>query len=131
MRRPTEGAGGEVALAGTAEDAQRAEILAQGDAARKQAGADLHSSALDAILEMMRVSRRSYYLAAKLLRIGCDELIAEVEAGRMSLNLALQIARATHDGQRLILAAIEGMAPRKRTMMVRWILADAEREASQ
>ena len=75
----------------------------------------------------MRVSRRSYYLAAKLLRIGCAELVAEVEAGRMSLNLAVQIARATHDGQRAILAAIEGRAPRQRTLMVRLILADAER----
>lgn len=92
----------------------------------KQAGANLHGSALDALCDLLRISRRTGYLAAKLLRIGCAELIAEVEAGRISLHLALQIARFTHDGQRLILAAIEGMAPRQRTRMVRLILTDAE-----
>ena len=128
MSRP-EGAGRSAVGADreTADQAQRADSLAEHAEVGKQAGADLHGSALDAICELMRVSRRSYYLAAKLLRIGCAELVAEVEAGRMSLNLAVQIARATHDGQRAILAAIEGRAPRQRTLMVRLILADAER----
>ena len=57
--------------------------------------------------------------------------VAEVVAGRMSLHLARQIARATHDGQRLILTAIEGCRPRERTQMVRWILTEAEREAQR
>ena len=131
--RPNEGggAGREGSPSQAENERERTAIVAEVEGAGKQAGANLHGSALDAIRELMRVSRRTYYLAAKLLRIGCAELIAEVDAGRMSLNLALQIARATHDGQRLILAAIEGMAPRKRTQMVRLIIAAAEEEASQ
>lgn len=127
MSRPEGAADQPPQLAGTAGQHISTASLAEPAEVGKQAGADLHGSALDAICELMRVSRRSYYLAAKLLRIGCAELVAEVEAGRMSLNLAVQIARATHDGQRAILAAIEGRAPRQRTLMVRLILADAER----
>lgn len=127
MRRPTERCGGRGQAPGTAgQTRDDADILAERDAGGKQAGADLHGSAIDAICDLMRVSRRNLFLARKLLRTGCAPLVAEVEAGRMSLNLALQIARATHDGQCLILAAIEGMATRDRARMVRLILADAE-----
>jgi hypothetical protein len=140
--RPREGAAGRWQATGTAEDTQRTPILAEVGAERKQGernanermaagGANLHGPKVAAICTLMAISRRGFYLAQKLLRVGCAELIAEVDAGRMSLNLALQVARCTHDGQRLILAAIDGLAPRERTRMVRLILLDAEQGAAR
>lgn len=61
------------------------------------------------LLQMMR----------KVDRKGLPELVVEVRDGRMSVNLALQICAFDHDGQRVILQQIGGMAPRERTGFVR------------
>lgn len=132
MRADARGAAGrEGSPSRTAGEIQRATIVAEVEDAGKQGCANLRTLNVDAICDLMNVSRRSFFLAKRLCNIGCPELVAEVVAGRMSLHLARQIARATHDGQRLILTAIEGCRPRERTQMVRWILTEAEREAQR
>ena len=49
---------------------------------------------------LMNVSERSVYSARKLLASGRDDLVAEVEAGRMSLHAALNLARPSKYDER-------------------------------
>lgn len=81
------------------------------------------------ICRLMNVSERLFYMAKQVRERACPELFAAAEAGEMSIHLALQICRADHDGQRLILAEMKGMKPRERTRFVQRVLALAEKDS--
>lgn len=71
---------------------------------------------------MFSVSPRSITTARQVLRAGCADLIASVNAGSVSLNLAVQIARFAPSAQRLILREMESMTARERTAFVRSLI---------
>lgn len=82
------------------------------------------------ICQHFNISPRLFSMALKVRRLGCPEVVKAIEVGDMSINLALQICRTHHEGQRLILAELPGMTKRKRTEFVRLVLAFAEAEAA-
>lgn len=67
------------------------------------------------------ISRRMFFNALTVKRNGCDELNALVKSGDVVMNLALEVAKFDHAGQRLILAEFPSIAPRKRAGFVRLV----------
>jgi tryptophan synthase beta subunit len=91
--------------------------------------ADLHRTA-EQICAAHGISRRLFFQALQLRKIGCTELIAEVQAGQLSMNLALQVARFDHESQRLILEAFEDIKPRQRLGFVNLLVAAHTQEVA-
>lgn len=79
--------------------------------------ADLHPTAQQ-LCAAHGISRRMFFNALKVRRNGCDELNALVKSGDVSMNLALEVARFDHAGQRLILAEFPTIKPRDRAGFV-------------
>ena len=65
--------------------------------------ADKHSTAQQ-LCSAAGISRRMFFNALKVRRNGCDELIDPIQSGGVTINLALEVTRSDHAGQRLILA---------------------------
>lgn len=81
------------------------------------------------ICKMQGISQRSFYHAKHVLKVACPEVVSQIEQGNLTINLALQICRANHDGQQLILKELEGMKGRQRTAFVREVIRIAVLEA--
>ena len=79
--------------------------------------ADLHPTAQQ-LCAAAGISRRMFFNALKVRRNGCDELNDLVKSGDVSMNLALEVARFDHAGQRLILAEFPTIKPRGRAGFV-------------
>lgn len=86
--------------------------------------ADLHPTAQQ-LCAAAGISRRN---ALKVRRNGCDELNELVKAGSVSMNLALEVARFDHAGQRLILAEFPTIKPRDRAGFVEFVRLGHEQE---
>ena len=91
--------------------------------------ADLHPTAKQ-LCAAAGISRRMFFNALKVRRNGCDELNDLVKAGTVSMNLALEVARFDHAGQRLILAEFPTMKPRDRAGFVELVRLGYEREGA-
>ena len=89
--------------------------------------ADLHPTAQQ-LCSAAGISRRMFFSAAKVRRNGCNELIDLVQSGDVSMNLALEVARFDHAGQRLILAEFPTMKQRDRTGFVELVRLANEQE---
>ena len=89
--------------------------------------ADLHLTAQQ-LCEAAGISRRMFFNALKVRRIGCDELQALIQSGGLTMNLALEVVRFDHAGQRLILAEFPTMKPRERAGFVDRLRLILERE---
>ncbi|NML43514.1 hypothetical protein HHL11_07125 [Ramlibacter sp. G-1-2-2] len=75
------------------------------------------------------VSPRLYSMVAKVHRLGCGELWAQLVAGKVSAHLALQICSLDHAGQQHVLAEMAPMRARERTQFVQRVLAIATKPA--
>ena len=62
-----------------------------------------------------------FFNALQVRRNGCDDLNALVKSGNVSMNLALEVARFDHAGQRLILAEFPTIKPRNRAGFVKLV----------
>ena len=92
--------------------------------------ADLHPTAKQ-LCVAAGISRRMFFNALKVRRNGCDELNDLVKAGSVSMNLALEVARFDHAGQRLILAELPTIKPRNRAGFVKLVkLAHVQEQAN-
>ena len=91
--------------------------------------ADLHPTAQQ-LCAAAGISRRMFFNALKVRRNGCDELNDLVKAGNVSMNLALEVARFDHAGQRLILAEFPTIKPRDRAGFVELIRPGCEQEGA-
>ena len=89
--------------------------------------ADLHPTAQQ-LCDTAGISRRMVFNALKVRRNGCDELVDLVKSGDVSMNLALEVARFDHAGQRLILAEFPTIKPRNRTGFVELVRLGNEQE---
>ena len=89
--------------------------------------ADLHPTAQQ-LCTAAGISRRMFFNALKVRRNGCEELNDLVKSGGVSMNLALEVARFDHAGQRLILAEFPTIKPRERTGFVERLRLILERE---
>ena len=87
--------------------------------------ANLHRTRIADTCKQLGISRRLFFMAKQVRQRGCDELVAAVVDGTMSINLALQLCRFDPDSQRLLLNETAGMKPRGRTSFIRMLLADA------
>ncbi len=81
------------------------------------------------ICAMHGISQRLFYQAKHVSTVACPDLMQQIEQGNISINLALQICRANHDGQQLILKELVGIKGRKRTAFVREVIRIAVLEA--
>ena len=79
--------------------------------------ANLHPT-VKQLCDTARISRRMFFNVMKVRRNGCDELIGAIQSGDVTVNLALEMARFDHDGQRLILAEFPTIKPRERAGFV-------------
>ena len=89
--------------------------------------ADLHPTAQQ-LCTAAGTSRRMFFNAQKLQRKGCEELHDLVKSGDVSMNLALEVARFDHAGQRLILAEFPTIKPRDRAGFVELVRLAHEQE---
>ena len=89
--------------------------------------ADLHLTAQQ-LCTAAGISRRMFFNALKVRRNGCEELHDLVKSGGVSMNLALEVARFDHAGQRLILAEFPTMKPRDRAGFVELVRQAHEQE---
>lgn len=89
--------------------------------------ADLHPTAQQ-LCAAAGVSRRMFFNALKVRRKGCAELLAVVQSGDVSINLALEVARFDHAGQRLIVAEFATIKPRDRAGFVKHLRLILEQE---
>ena len=64
------------------------------------------------------ISRRMFFNALKVRRNGCEELLAHVRSGEVSMNLALAVAEFDQTSQRLILVEFPTIKPRGRAGFV-------------
>ena len=92
--------------------------------------ADLHPTAQQ-LCTAAGISRRMFFNALKVRRNGCDELNDLVKSGNVSMNLALEVARFDHAGQRLILAEFPTIKPRNLAGFVELVRLGHEQEAKQ
>ena len=76
------------------------------------------------------VSRRMFFNALKVRRNGCAELLGAVQSGDVSINLALEVARFDHPGQRLIVAEFATIKHRDRAGFVKRLRLILEQEQS-
>lgn len=90
--------------------------------------AGLHSPTAKQLCAEAGISRRMFFNALKVQRDGCDELNALVKSGDVSMNLALELSRFDHAGQRLILAEFPTIKPRDRAGFVHRVKLIHERE---
>ena len=72
--------------------------------------ANLHPTAQQ-LCTAAGISRRMFFNALKVRRKGCVELNGLVQSGNVSMNLALEVARFDHAGQRLIHFVIHNSLP--------------------
>ena len=89
--------------------------------------ADLHPTAQQ-LCTAAGISRRMFFNAQKLQRKGCEELHDLVKSGDVSMNLAREVARFDHAGQRLILAEFPTIKPRDRAGFVELVRLAHEQE---
>ena len=89
--------------------------------------ADLHPTAQQ-LCTAAGISRRMFFNALKVRRNGCEELNDLVKSGDVSMNLALEVARFDHAGQRLILAEFPTIKPRNRAGFVELVRLAHEQE---
>lgn len=89
--------------------------------------ADLHPTAQQ-LCTAAGISRRMFFNALKVRRNGCEELTGLVQSGGVSMNLALEVARFDHAGQRLILAEFPTIKPRDRAGFVALVRLAHEQE---
>ncbi|WP_426148623.1 hypothetical protein [Polaromonas sp. DSR2-3-2] len=89
--------------------------------------ADLHPTAQQ-LCTAAGISRRMFFNALKVRRNGCEELNDLVKSGGVSMNLALEVARFDHAGQRLILAEFPTIKLRDRAGVVALIRLAHEQE---
>ena len=89
--------------------------------------ADLHPTAQQ-LCAAAGVSRRMFFNALKVRRNGCDELLGLIHRGDVTMNLALEVARFDHAGQRLILAEFVTIKPRERAGFVKRLRLILEQE---
>lgn len=87
--------------------------------------ANLHRTRIADICTTFGISRRLFFMATQVRQRGCAELVAAVDGGAMSINLALQLCRFDPASQRLLLNETAGMKPRGRSSFIRMLLADA------
>ena len=91
--------------------------------------AGLHPTAKQ-LCAVAGISRRMFFNALKVRRNGCDELNDLVKAGNVSMNLALEVARFDHAGQRLILSEFPTIKPRDRAGFVELVRLGYEQEGA-
>jgi hypothetical protein len=89
--------------------------------------ADLHPTAQQ-LCAAAGISRRMFFNALKVRRNGCGELNDLVKSGNVSMNLALEVSRFDHAGQRLILAEFAAIKPRERAGFVERLRLILEQE---
>ena len=89
--------------------------------------ADLHPTAQQ-LCAAAGISRRMFFNALKVRRTGCEELNDLIKSGTVTLNLALEVARSDHAGQRLILAEFASIKPRERAGFVKRLRLVLEQE---
>lgn len=75
------------------------------------------------------VSPRLYAMVAKVRRLACPEVWAQLVAGEISAHLALQICSLDHAGQKLVLDEIAPMRARERTQFIQLVLALSSQRA--
>jgi hypothetical protein len=82
------------------------------------------------LCKMFSISPRLLAMTKQIHARACPELVQMLRAGEISVNLALQICRTHHEGQRLILAEFPGMKSRERTAFVRRVFEAAAQEVA-
>ena len=93
--------------------------------ADRNKGARVHSPTAQALADATGVSRRMLFQAAKLRRDGCAELVQAVQAGAVSMRLALDVATFDPIAQRLILCELPSLPQRDRAGFVALLRGDA------
>ncbi len=81
---------------------------------------------VDQLATLAGVSRRTMFNAIKVRRNGCDELIAAGIDGSVSLNLALAMLPFDHPSQRLILAELPTIPPKRRLGFIKILLGGVQ-----
>ena len=89
--------------------------------------ADLHPT-VQQLCTAAGISRRMFFNALKVRRNGCDELNDLIKSGGVTMNLALEVARFDHAGQRLIVAEFTTIKPRERAGFVKRLRLILEQE---
>ena len=89
--------------------------------------ADLHPTAQQ-LCAAAGVSRRMFFNTLKVRRNGCAELLGFIQSGDVTINLALEVARFDHAGQRLLLAEFATIKPRERAGFVKRLQLILEQE---